>query len=184
MPNTADPHRFDAALRAVLVERESALLAHWHEKKPYTRLVKNDVLPEVGRRLGLIPHRFEYYSLDCIYVAEYDTDHFAPDSGYPKAFSVIIEHENEADVSCEEMSKLLLFNAPLKVLITYARSGPGLERHLHRYARMIEASGNADLALSTQRILVVFGDRPAAVPTWRSYLYERDGFSEITPPSV
>ncbi|WP_257388546.1 hypothetical protein [Tahibacter caeni] len=177
-----DPQRFDSALREVLQEREADIVAHWNPPvTPFTALMQRGVLPETGRRLGLLPHPQEYYSLDCVYVAGYDTKRFAPGSGYAKAFSVILEHENDGARSCEEMSKLLLFNAPLKVLITYARAGQGLERLLACYTGMIEDSGNAALAASSQRILVVFGDKPDDTPTWRSYLYERNGFSEITP---
>ncbi|HVY04946.1 MAG TPA: hypothetical protein VHB46_03115 [Burkholderiales bacterium] len=180
--NAIDPHHFDSILRAVLQERQAIVSTHWNGAlTPFTTLMKTVVLPEVGRRLGLIPHPSEYYSLDCIYLSEYDTEHFGSESGYPKAFSVIIEHENNSKQSCEEMSKLLLFNSPLKVLITYARAGEDLEDLLARYGKMIENSGTAALAVSSQRILVVFGDNPAGSPTWRSYLYNYSGFIEISP---
>lgn len=182
MESPTNPYRFDSTLRAALLEQQANILTCWNRPlTPYTTLIKNTVLPEVGKRLGLTPHPYEHYSLDCIYVAEYDTEHFGPDSGYPKAFSVIVEHENMANRSCEEMSKLLLFNAPLKVLITYARSGHGLENHLARYVKMIESSGNSALAVASQRILVIFCDKPLDIPIWRSYLYGSDKFTEITP---
>jgi hypothetical protein len=176
-----DPQHFDSVLRAVLQEQQANIAAQWNARKPYTALMKGMVLPEVGRRLGFTPHPSEYYTLDCVYLAEYDTEHFGSESGYARAFSVIIEHENSSARSCEELSKLLLFNSPLKVLITYARAGEDLEGLLARYDKMVQGSGNAALAVSSQRILVVFGDNPAGLPTWRTYLYEQSGFSEITP---
>jgi len=177
-----DPRRFDTALRAVLLEFQGDILAFWRAPQSlYTALMKNRVMPGVGTRLGLLLHPREYYTLDFVYLAEYDTTRFAEESGYVKAFSVIVEHENDGARSCEEMSKLLLFNAPLKVLVTYARAGENLENLLACYTGMIEDSGHAALTADSQRILVVFGDALNGVLSWRSYLYERQGFIEITP---
>ena len=176
-----DPRAFDAALRQVLSEQQHQILARWSgPRAAYTSLMKTELLPKVGHLLGLQHHPYEYYSLDCIYVEGYDTEHFGPNSGYPLYFAVIVEHENDPKRSCEEMSKLLLFNAPLKVLITY-RSGSQLDTDLSRYAKIIEASGSALTASTSQRVLVVFGDKPQELPTWRSYLYEDGTFCEITP---
>lgn len=180
-----DPRAFDTTLRQVLAEHSDQILALWNPPKtPFTGFMKRTVLPEVGKRLDLQHHPYEYYSLDCIYVEDYDTEHFGPDSGYPLYFAVIVEHENDPKRSCEEMSKLLLFNAPLKVLITYSRASFGLEAHLARYERMIALSGAEAIACTSQRILVVFGDKPRDAPEWRSFLYENRGFHEITPPGA
>lgn len=177
---STDPYRFNSVLMEVLFEQQANILAMWDSQlKPYTAIIKDKVLPETGRRLGFTPHPYEYYSLDCIYITEYDTEHFGPNSGYPKSFSVIIEHENVVSRSCEELSKLLLFNAPLKVLVSYTRDELEIQRYLSRYTKMIEGNGKADIAVNSQRILVVFGGKPETVPVWRSYLYERNGFVEI-----
>ena len=174
-----DPLAFDAALRQVLSEQQDDIVALWNgPRSAYTSFMKTVVLPKIAPLLGLQHHRYEYYSLDCIYIEGYDTEHFGPDSGYPFYFAVIVEHENDSKRSCEEMSKLLLFNAPLKILITYSRS-PELEPHLSRYAKMIDSSGSAPAVSTSQRVLVIFGDKPQESPVWRSYLYEDGTFREI-----
>ena len=90
-----------------------------------------------------------------------------------------MEHENYARGSCNEMNKLQLFNSPLKVLITYARPGFGLEEHLERYTKIVRwADAFGDFTIH-RRQLVVFGDMPLGIPEWRGYAYESNGFVQI-----
>jgi hypothetical protein len=77
-----------------------------------------------------------------------------------------------------EMNKLQLFNAPLKVLITYARAGEDMENVLLKYTKIIETADVFGDIARLRRQLVVFGDKIGAFPTWRSFLYETGGFVE------
>jgi hypothetical protein len=178
-----DPRAFDAAFRQALARFSDEIVTLWvypFRATPFTALMLDVVLAETSKLLGL-QHQREYYTIDCLFVAEADYDEY----GCPRRFEAIIEHENDPKGTQDEMRKLLHFNAPLKVLITYSRAGQthgeGIENHLERFTTMIEASGSKDVACSSQRILIIFGDKPEAETTWRSYLYARDGFREITP---
>ena len=62
----------------------------------------------------------EWYTLDAVFYSGNNLPGFAEEKGeeYPPLLDVLIEHENASDVETE-MWKLLLFRAPLKVIIFY-----------------------------------------------------------------
>ena len=70
-------------------------------------------LHEVAENLNRRVYR-EYYTLDCVYYQD-EFDLFEG-GGYPIGFDAIIEHENRNRPE-EEWWKLLMWRAPLKVLI-------------------------------------------------------------------
>ena len=78
------------------------------------------------------------------------------------------------------MNKLQLFNAPLKVLITYADEGAGTETLLRRYEKIIGAADVFDDFTTLRRQLVILGT-PKTVRKWRFYAYESDGFVLMLP---
>ena len=72
-------------------------------------------LYRVSVRLSLIMS-MEWYTMDCVY---YEKEaNLIEDGIYPACLDVYIEHENGDKVE-EEMWKMLMFRAPLKVLIFY-----------------------------------------------------------------
>ena len=75
----------------------------------------NGFLHEVAENLNRRVYR-EYYTIDCVYYQD-EFDLFEG-GGYPRGFDAIIEHEN-GDRPEEEWWKLLMWRAPLKVLIFY-----------------------------------------------------------------
>jgi hypothetical protein len=78
------------------------------------------------------------------------------------------------------MNKLQLFNAPLKVLITYAPSGPATDSLLHKYENIIRASDVFKDIATLRQQLVILGT-PKTVAEWRLYAYENDGFVLMLP---
>ena len=66
----------------------------------------------------------EFFSLDCVFYQD-EFDHFEG-GGYPIGLDAIIEHENGRRPE-EEWHKLLLWRAPLKVLIFYDYSEDAIE---------------------------------------------------------
>jgi hypothetical protein len=80
----------------------------------------------------------------------------------------------------EVMNKLQMFNAPLKVLITYAAEGAEGDSLLRKYEAVIsESDVFSDIATLRQQ-LVIFGT-PKTLRDWRFYAYENDGFVLILP---
>jgi hypothetical protein len=78
------------------------------------------------------------------------------------------------------MNKLQLFNAPLKVLITYAPAGAATESLLRKYEKIIGASDVFHDVATLRQQLVIIGT-PKSVAEWRLYAYENDGFVLMLP---
>jgi len=67
---------------------------------------------------------YSYWSLDFIFYNDVfeNINYNLKDGKWAKKINVIIEHENEIEKSCEEIIKLNLWKADLKVLITYPKN--------------------------------------------------------------
>lgn len=101
-------------------ERREMARTAYQENREWTRFMLGDkdrkgFLHEVANQLNCNVYR-EFYSLDCLYYQD-EFDLFKG-GGYPIGLDAIIEHEN-GDRPEEEWYKLLLWRAPLKVLIFY-----------------------------------------------------------------
>ena len=68
-----------------------------------------------------------------------------------------------------------MFNAPLKVLITYVAEGAETESLLGKYEAVIREADVFNDISTLRKQLVVIGT-PQAVREWRFYVYESDGF--------
>ena len=144
-----EPALFYRSLVAALEEHREEVAKSWDSYRDYTQLILGQVLPDVGRRIGLTMRPTEWYTIDRIYCDGYDTEHFPSLWNVPKSIEVAVEHENNSRGSCDEMIKLQMFNAPLKVLITYVSSGLSKENvdkeiagYLGKYEQIIK---NADI---------------------------------------
>ncbi len=119
----------------------------------------------------------EYYTLDCVYY----TDEFNnfEGGGYPVGFDVIIEHEN-GNRPEEEWWKMLMWRAPLKVLICYdytdqsKRTNPARENwlvgKLETFAEMKrQASEGWQGRKDEDEYLILVGYLPPGekLPHWR-----------------
>jgi hypothetical protein len=78
------------------------------------------------------------------------------------------------------MNKLQSFNAPLKVLITYAADGAPSETLLRKYESLIKSSDVFNDVATLRQQLVILGT-PKTVREWRFYAYENDGFVLMLP---
>ena len=78
------------------------------------------------------------------------------------------------------MNKLQSFNAPLKVLITYANEGSASEKLLRKYEELIKVSDVFNDVATLRQQLVILGT-PKTAREWRYYAYENDGFVLMLP---
>ena len=113
------------------------------------------VVDKVAEEQGL-KHWREYYTLDHVLYKEEDR---IPEGVLPfgsscvqgtwlKHFRLIIEHENSLDAGggYQELSKLMLFNADMKVLMGYANKGDDYDAYAKDYQRIytsVELSADA-----------------------------------------
>jgi hypothetical protein len=179
------PSAFYEAFLHVTAQYAKELDKAWTSCSDFTRLMLATspepaapaILPDIAGRLGL--HCYgQYYTLDAIYYVEKDEVHF-PGCTYAKFISVALEHENNARGSVDEIYKLQLFSAPLKVLITYPANPDEGDELLRQYAEIIaEADPFNDIA-TLRRQLVIFGFRTQAGEApghyWRAFAYREDG---------
>jgi hypothetical protein len=156
-------------------ERDSFRAALDYETKSYNFYMRTTIYPRVARQLGLQSWNKEYYTLDGMLYEERGVDNTGKYATYANWITVAIEHENDSSRAHEKMNKLQSFNAPLKVLITYAADGAASESLLRKYEGLIKTSDVFNDVATLRQQLVILGT-PKTVREWRFYAYENDGF--------
>jgi hypothetical protein len=179
--NKITPRDFRNAFVAVMkTEHDSFRTAVGFESKSYNFFMRTTIYPRVARQLGLLAWNKQYYTLDGMFYEERGLDDTGKFATYANWVSVAIEHENDVSKAQETMNKLQLFNAPLKVLISYAALGPATDSLLRKYENIIKASDVFNDFATLRQQLVILGT-PKTVAEWRFYAYENDGFVLMLP---
>ena len=175
------PRDFRNAFVAVMkAEYNGFRTAVGFETKSYMYFMRSNIFPKIAKQLGLQAWNKDYYGLDTMFYEERGTDDFGKFASYAKWISVALEHANKPTKTHEEINKLQMYNAPLKVLITYAAEGAESEALLRKYEGVMRDSDVfADFATLRQQ-LVIFGT-PRTVLDWRYYVHESDGFVLMLP---
>jgi hypothetical protein len=175
------PRDFRNAFVAVMKsEHDNFRTALGFENKSYNYFMRTNIYPKIARHLNLLSWNKEYHTLNGMFYEERGTDSADNYTAFAKWVSVAIEHDNNGSKSLEAISKLQLFNAPLKVLITYAVEGPDTERLLRKYEKvMSDADVLNDFATLRQQLLII--GTPKIIKKWRFYAYESDGFVLMLP---
>jgi hypothetical protein len=133
---------------------------------------KSSIIATVANEMKLTYWR-EYYGLDGVFY-ENASSALSSVGEYARYFTVIFEHENDTKTSYIEMNKLTLFNAPLKVLITYPpKNKKATGNIIEKYSEIVQ---EADVP-NSQRHMVIFGIRNNEKIEWENYLYENGKFN-------
>jgi hypothetical protein len=172
------PESFHAAFLHAAGLHAARLQQDYNDSRSYTKLIREQVLGTIATRLGLHVYASDYYTLDAIFYAEADEVRFKRGT-YAKRIAVAFEHENDSTRSYEEMNKLQLFSASLKVLVTYAKSGAEQQSLLRMYAEIIAEADLFDDIATLRRQLVIFGEAGPTAPTWSGYAWGRGGFERL-----
>lgn len=173
------PEQFKKALLKVLEPSGSTLISIWYGHGPEFTKTMRKFFDEVANNLKLNIYNRDYYTLDAIFYEEKDTEHFSPATTYAKYIAIALEHENALDTSVIEINKLQLFNAPLKVLITYVLKETQKSDYLKTYSAIIkEADIFGDISTQKKQ-LVIFGFRYNNEVKWSFHVYKDGGFVEI-----
>jgi hypothetical protein len=179
--NKITPREFRNAFVAVMKsEHEAFRAAVGFETKSYNFYMRTTIYPRVARQLGLQSWNKEYYTLDGMLYEKRGVDDTGKYATYANWISVAIEHENDSARAPEKINKLQSFNAPLKVLITYAAPGAATEALLRRYEDLIKTSDVFHDVATLRQQLVILGT-PKTVQEWRFYAYEDVGFVLMLP---
>ena len=170
------PREFrNAFVAAMQSEHDGFRTAVGFETKSYNFFMRTTIYPRVARQLGLSSWNKEYFTLDGMLYEQRGVDQTGKYATYANWISVAIEHENDGSRALEKMNKLQSFNAPLKVLITYAADGPATDALLKKYESLIKTSDVFNDVATLRQQLVIVGT-PKTVREWRFYAYENDGF--------
>jgi len=170
----------NAFVEVMKSEADGFRIAVGFEKKSYNYYMRSTIYPRIARNLGLLSWNKEYYTLDGMFYEERGVDDTGKYASYANWISVAVEHQNDAAKADETMNKLQLFNAPLKVLITYAAQGSGTDSLLRKYENVIKASDVFNDVATLRQQLVILGT-PKTVAEWRFYAYENGGFVLMLP---
>jgi hypothetical protein len=122
----------------------------------------------------------DYYALDGMFYEERGRDNSGKYTTYAKWITVALEHAARPSRTHEEINKLQMFNAPLKVFITYVAEGVETESLLSKYESVIREADAFNDVSTLRKQLVILGS-PQAVREWRFYVYESDGFVLMLP---
>jgi hypothetical protein len=175
------PREFRNAFVAVMkAEHENFRTAVGFEPKSYNYFMRSAIFPKIAKHLGLLAWNKEYYTLNGMFYEERGTNKSGNYTAYAQWISVALEHESKASKTPDEINKLQLFNAPLKVLITYAAEGDETDSLLRSYESIMSAADVFNDFASLRKQLVIFGT-PRTVREWRFYAYESDGFVLMLP---
>lgn len=175
------PRDFRNAFVAVMKsEAVSFGTALGFETKSYNYFMRTNIFPKIAKQLSLLSWNKEYYGLNGMFYEERGTDNFGNYTAYAKWISVAIEHENNGVKAYEAINKLQVFNAPLKVLITYAAEGVETATLLGRAERVMSGSDVFNDYSTLRQQLLILGT-PKTIGKWRFYAYESDGFVLMLP---
>lgn len=178
-PIRISPKKFTEEFYGVVQDAQNQLVDLWFQSARYTKLMYDLILPAVAERIGLLSWPRPYYHLDSVFYQEKDTDNFQPPVENAKYIAVAIEHEHVLSGSAQEMNKLQLFNAPLKVLITYDMNDVERAKYLRIYEAIIASADVFEDIVSLRRQLVLIGRLIDRQIGWSAYTYERTGFVAV-----
>ncbi len=144
-------------------------------------MMRSILFPDIARELGLQCYPGDYYTLDAMFYRDKDTTNFASHLTYAHFICVALEHENYAESTAVEINKLQLFNAPLKVLITYPGTVQNANNLLAKYEEMIKAADVFGDCSTMRRQLVIFGrkEKQQQIPAWSGFEYQAKGFHQL-----
>lgn len=164
------PEEFRTVFVKATNNKEEDLIAKWEDPKEFTELMlnpKDGVLNSVAADLKLT-YWSEYYGLDAVFYE--GTVSNMKFEEYARYFNIALEHENDIRRSYVEMNKLCLFNAALKVLITYPSKTKTAKEMLNNYSTIVNEADIDDF----QKHMVIFGFKDSNKIIWESYVY-KDG---------
>jgi hypothetical protein len=177
------PQKFLHAFALTTAQVHNELTDLWFNSPLYTGIMRGVVLPRIAATLGLQSWSKDYYYLDTVFYREKDMLHFPEHLTNVKYIEVALEHENVLSGTAQEMNKLQLFNAPLKVLITYDRTDSQRTEYLKKYEAIIHSADIFGDISTTRRQLVIFGRKPSEKIEWSAYVYQNEGFTSEKLPS-
>ena len=176
-----DPEKFIMAFNKCRLEFEGKFLENWSKKKQFTDVFINELLPKIGKELELNCYNGNYYYLDAIFYHKKFREYFEDNTTYAESLIIAFEHEHEHFRSHEEIYKLALFNAPLKVLVTYPPDEDEEQKLMKKFTDVLNRADILKTFNSIHKHLVICGGKtPQDKKTmWTFYLYRNSNFEKL-----
>jgi len=178
------PYEFKEAFLQIATKRQQDIISKWTDPKACTDLMldeQNGVCAEIASSLKLNYYR-EYWTIDAVFYEKRSSKYFDDKSFFAQSISVALEHENYGNSAHNEIHKLTIINAPLRVLITYPNIRTKDEKTLLGEFAEIVREGDIFFNFSCYRkLLVVFGykDHIGEKVKWEFFLFGNGSFSLI-----
>lgn len=135
-----------------VANKDDILKMNWNASS-YTEIIKKNILKVIASKLNT-EFVFEYWKIDCIY---YDKKNVFEEYGrgiWLKKIDVMIEHENYHQRAFEEVIKLCLWKADLKVLITYYKDVKKINEYIKEWDNIIRNMSYNE----NENILIILGN--------------------------
>ena len=187
-----EPQEFRDAFHKVvnISSVNSVLVKNWHKPGTFTKCWEELIYPAVANELSLKHWRGnksgEYWYLDAIFYQHNDKilDAQGYEYDYATFLSVAMEHENDSTTSYEEMNKLSVFNASLKVLVTYPEQDDDPEQEedntlLRNYTKQVKSADVFGDFADKRRQMVIFGRKKNDAIHWEYYLFNGAEFAPL-----
>ena len=185
-----DPQEFKKHFDAVLSVNGANLARLWDgKKKIFTDAweKRGGIYDAIGEKIN-IPHyqgnrSDDYWTIDAVFFAE-NEELLRHKGSYATFLSVAMEHENIAADSYEEMNKLSILNASLKVLVTYPKQpeDPDQEEKralLDNYTKQIKSADVFGDFFDRRRQMAIFGYKENDTVRWEHHLYNGENFDRM-----
>lgn len=163
-----------------VLTRENFLTRIWNNSTAFTQSVikeENSVIKEVATKLKLECYNRDYYSIDSIIYHPDDKVRMDDQESYWfRDIRVAFEHENHFNSGLyQEVSKLLITQCDLKVIVTYPDREITEEfNYLHE---IISGTRSAKNISKDENFLIILGYKEGF--RWDAYVFNQDGWKKL-----
>ena len=171
-----EPREFKRAFQTVVDNLAAPLFEKWDMLDPFTNIWKDEIYSQIADELSL-QSWIEYWYVDAVFFR--DSEKMLPeppDSNYATFLSVAMEHENKPKESHIEMNKLSIYNASLKVLVTYPYSRTDGDALLNDYTKQVKSADVFGDFVDKRRQMAIFGYKENDKVCWEYYLFDGEQF--------
>ena len=174
------PQKFKKHFDAVLSVNGAKLARSrlWDYPTDFTKAweKRGGIYSQIAKSLDL-KYWTDYWHLDAVFFKYGDKELSKPPySNYATFLSVAMEHENDFKTSHEEMNKLSIINASLKVLVTYPYKHTNGQALLNDYTKQVKSADVFGDFADKRRQMVIFGYKENDTIHWEYYLFKDKRF--------
>lgn len=154
----------------------------WRNKSLFTNAIFHDedaVLIQLAKRLELECYSENYYFLDALfYKKEHLVPHLTSNKYWFREISIAFEHENTFNSQLfQEVSHLLLTQAPLRVLVSYPDTDNNEEIQLNKLHEIIKGRSDEEQIAQDESFLLIFGYENDF--SWKGLIYNSEDWKVL-----